>query len=140
MLKDGAQPSLPAEAAFVSAPCVPCTTKVSHHHHRALLALLRASSKLEMGLSQALGLGHLQTRRRPESGSVLRGFHAVVIISSSPGGEELLLLLGSASAPLTDAWCQLSVVTLLASLGAGMMSLVPSSASLSSLAQRGPKP
>jgi len=94
-----------------------------------------------VALNQALGLGHLQTRRRPESGSALRGLLAVMMMSPTRcchRGEPLLVL-GSAPSPLANPWCQLSVVTLLTSgnrlgeFGAGMMFLVLGSACLSLL-------
>lgn len=54
-------------------------------HQRATpppVSLLRAfcdsAGKLEMGLNRALGLGHLQTRRKPETGSVLHDLCAMI--------------------------------------------------------------
>lgn len=70
-----------------------------------------------MGLNQALGLGHLQTRRKPDSGSVLHALLAVRIRSPTCccSYGELFLAPDSAPSPLGNAQCQLSGVTLLPS-------------------------
>lgn len=96
----------------------------------ALLALPGVfcnGGKPEMGLTQALGLGHLQTRREPERGSVLRGLLAGMIISPPRRCRwgQLLLVLGSAPSPLASARCQLSVANPAdrpGEFGAGMVS------------------